>query len=98
MKRTGPTHLHLEESNNLFVDLERVQQSMLRHYEVTAAGKVNTFSPYLTYISFALKCFDLSICDMVTIGSWISAMLMLVRHLYRNWEWPIHLRLEDGRS
>ena len=38
-KHTGPTHLHLDETNNLFVDVEIVQRSIVRHYDVTLAGK-----------------------------------------------------------
>lgn len=37
-KRTGPSHLHLNELNNLFVDLESVQRSMVRHYDITTTG------------------------------------------------------------
>jgi hypothetical protein len=35
---TGPIHLHLNASNNLFVDLKVVQRSMVKHYNIMAEG------------------------------------------------------------
>lgn len=40
-KRTCPTHLHLDESNNLFVDVETVQRSMVKMYAITPEGIIH---------------------------------------------------------
>jgi len=39
-KRITPTHLHLDENNTLFVDVETVQRSMVKLYDITLEGKV----------------------------------------------------------
>lgn len=38
LKQTSPTHLNLDKSNNLFVDLEVVQRSMVKYYNITMEG------------------------------------------------------------
>jgi hypothetical protein len=37
-EQSGPTHLHLNESNTIFVDLETVQRAMVHFYHVTPKG------------------------------------------------------------
>lgn len=38
LKRISPTHLNLDRSNNLFDDLEVVQRSMVKYYNITTEG------------------------------------------------------------
>ena len=58
--QTSPSHLHLDESNNLFVDVETVQQSMVKLYEFTPEGMptslVRYFAPILLHLAL-LKLF-----------------------------------------
>jgi len=37
-QKPGPTHLHLDESNTLFVDLETMMKSMVHFYKFTPKG------------------------------------------------------------
>lgn len=48
-KRIGPTHLHLDDRNNLFADLETVQRVMVQHYKMTTEGTFTICTPDKIY-------------------------------------------------
>lgn len=49
-KRTTPTHIHFDETNNLFVDVEMVQRSMVKFYEFTTEGMAHYYYLYLRFL------------------------------------------------
>lgn len=51
-KRIGPTHLHLDEHNNSFVDLLTIQRAMVKHYKFSIEG---IDSLYCSNLVLALK-------------------------------------------